>query len=349
MRHFPSGAKAAMLSTAAIFLGLAAFEAYLGIEQFRGDGTRMEGSVTEGFTRLDDVLGYAPQKNSRITARKFYGDTLIYDVVYTIGPNGLRISPPVNPEPRGCVAFFGDSVTFGEGVKDQETFPYQVGLKTGGEFVIFNLAFSGYGPHQMLASLQTHRFEEAVNCRPTNFIYLAIREHIARVAGLAKWDHHGPRYRLDTGGKLVRDGNFDSARRSTSSWIDATIGSFRTWQRLFGSGREANSADFELFLAVVREAAKLTHQRYPNSKFQVILWDARNDHRLSAIEANLQTAGIPAYRLTSVISDSRVNWSRYVLDAHDMHPNASSYELLANFVTDRLLQVRDGSDAQKAR
>jgi hypothetical protein len=63
-----------MLCTAAIFFGLGAFEAYLGIEQHMGDGTRMEGSITEGFTRPDDILGYAPQRGSHITARKFYGE-----------------------------------------------------------------------------------------------------------------------------------------------------------------------------------------------------------------------------------------------------------------------------------
>jgi hypothetical protein len=247
------------------------------------------------------------------------------------------------------VVFFGDSVTFGEGVNDRESFPYQVGLKTDGQFEVFNLAFSGYGPHQMLASLQSHRFEEAVGCRPTSFIYLSIREHLARVAGLAPWDRHGPRYRLKTDGKLVRDGNFDSPRWSAPAWIGRAIQTSCIWQRFFGYGREAEAADLELFLAIVREAAKLTHQRYSDSKFHVILWDARNDRLLSAIESNLRAAGIAVYQLTSVIPDSRGNWSQYVLDAHDMHPNARSYELLADFVVDRILQVRIDDHAQEAK
>lgn len=341
--------KISMLCAAAIVLGLAAFEAFLGIEQLIGDGTRMEGSITDGFTRPDDILGYAPQRGSRVSARKFYGDTLIYDVVYTIGANGLRISPPANQNPRQCVVFFGDSVTFGEGVNDRESFPYQVGLKTDGEFEIFNLAFSGYGPHQMLASLQSHRFEEAVDCRPTHFIYLSIREHLARVAGLAPWDRHGPRYTLRTDGTLVRDGNFDSPRPSAPAWIGAAIRSSRIGQRFFGYGREADAADIELFLAVVRESARLAHERYPDSRFHVILWDARNDQVLSAIESNLRAVGIGVYRLTSIISDSRVNWGQYVLDAHDTHPNARSYELLADFVVDQMLRVRIGDDAQQAK
>jgi hypothetical protein len=165
---------------------------------------------------------------------------------------------------------------------------------------------------------------------------------------LAPWDRHGPRYRLKTDGKLVRDGNFDSPRRSAADWVGAAIRSSCTWQRFFGYGREADAADLKLFLAVVRESARLTRQRYPESRFQVILWDARNDQLVSAIESSLRAAGIAVYQLTSIIPDSRENWRQHVLDAHDMHPNARSYELLADFVVDRMLQVRVDDDAQKA-
>src|SRR5690348_5151396 len=116
----------------AVTCGIAAFEAYLAIEQAQGDGTRMEGSITEDFTHPDDVLGYAPRAKTRVTARKWYHDILVYDVAYTIDADALRISPPPADGPKqGCILFFGDSVTFGEGVNDEETFAYRTGLATG--------------------------------------------------------------------------------------------------------------------------------------------------------------------------------------------------------------------------
>src|SRR5262249_9539451 len=81
-----------LVNGAALILALAAFEAYLGIQQRQGDGTRVEGTVNDE-TQPNDLLGYAPVENSRLTARKFYGNELIYDVVYSIGPGGLRIVP----------------------------------------------------------------------------------------------------------------------------------------------------------------------------------------------------------------------------------------------------------------
>ena len=81
----------------------------------------MEGTIVEGYTHPDDMLGYAPDPGKRVTARKLHGNTALYDVTYTIGTDGLRVTPsaPGTPVAR-CVIFFGDSVTFGEGVNDDE-------------------------------------------------------------------------------------------------------------------------------------------------------------------------------------------------------------------------------------
>src|SRR5207247_10000624 len=131
--------------------------------------------ITEDFTHADDTLRYAPDANRRVTARKLYRDQVLYDVTYTIGPDGLRVAPPAyDVAVGGCVVFFGDSVSFGEGVNDDQTFPYLVGLKTEGRYRIYNFAFSGYGPHQMLAALQAGRVARIVLCRSTRVIYLTI-------------------------------------------------------------------------------------------------------------------------------------------------------------------------------
>src|SRR4051812_8914601 len=90
----------------ACLLALAAFEGYLAHQQSQGDGTRLEGSITVGFTHADDVVGYAPDPSARVTARKLYNDDVIYDVVYTIGRDGMRVAPPHQEPLAGCVVFF---------------------------------------------------------------------------------------------------------------------------------------------------------------------------------------------------------------------------------------------------
>src|SRR5678815_5701888 len=75
-------------------IALALFELTLGLKELRGDETVVEGSISDGFTQRNDLLGYAPPRAHRVTARKRFKDQVIYDVVYTIGENGLRIAPP---------------------------------------------------------------------------------------------------------------------------------------------------------------------------------------------------------------------------------------------------------------
>jgi hypothetical protein len=330
-------------NVAAISMALAIFEVYLSIGAPGSDGTRMEGTITDGFTHPDDVLGYAPNKNSRVTARKYYGDSLLYDAVYTINSDGLRVAPPTEDRPLGCVVFFGDSVTFGEGLNDTDTFPYQVGLKSNSRYAIYNFAFSGYGPHQMLASLKAGVVSRTLRCRPTQFIYLTIPEHIARAAGLAFWDKHGPRFKLAGDGTVSQDGHFDDAPRllgglTLPTWVWRSLRSSLTWQKLFGSQRNPDPADLALLLAVIHESARLVKEQYEGAEFDVILWDGRIDPRLDLIEADLRGTGIPVFRLTSAIPNYPRDWRSYVLSTHDLHPNSVQDELLADYIVSHVLK-----------
>jgi hypothetical protein len=333
---------------ATIFLAVGGAEGYFVYEQAKGDGTRIEGSINDEFTQSDDLLGYAPRENIRVTARKVHGSSVIYDVIYSILPNGLRITPPASDATHGCLAFFGDSVTFGEGVHDEESLPYRVAIKAAGEYAVHNFAFSGYGPHQMLATLQAHREAVLLNCTPTHFIYWCIPEHVERVAGLAFWDKHGPRFKLTSDEAVVRDGNFDDSREllppsAMRQWGKGIFDSFLTGQKLFGRKREAGPADLTLLIAVIREAARVAKSRYPGSHFDVILWDGDDNERVRSIESGLQLDGIPVHRETKAIPDLRANWRQYVISEHDLHPNPHTLELLADYVMHSILGVRGTS------
>jgi hypothetical protein len=121
-----------------------------------------------------EILGYAPLPNTRPHHIKYYKDELIFDVVYTIDANGLRKSPPYEPgKDPGSILFFGDSFTFGEGVKDEETLPYLTGVKARGNYHIYNFGFRGYGTHQMLSAIEHGMVENLVKEPPKFVIYQA--------------------------------------------------------------------------------------------------------------------------------------------------------------------------------
>jgi hypothetical protein len=316
--------KIVMINIAAISFVFAAFEAYLGVKKkLAGDGTRMEGTITKGFTHQDDVVGYAPNKDSQVTARKLYGGSVIYDVVYTIGPDGLRTGPSFKEQGRRCIIFFGGSNTFGEGVNDQVPFPYRVGEMLGGEgeYRVYNFGFSGYGPHQMLAILQSGRLEQIVACSPAFFIYYSIPAHVARVAGLTVWDRHGPRFRLGRDGVVVRAGHFDYP-----------------YSGLLNYGYRAIAS------SLTRQAAAITQERYPGSEFHIILADDRNDKL--GLRRKLENDKIVVHELISAIPDYWANADQYVLSVHDRHPNRRKHDMIAKYIVSQIVKHIDHKEGR---
>jgi hypothetical protein len=129
-------------------------------------------TVSDGSFVPDDVLGTVPAKETRAHSKESRHGKVLYDVTYTIAANGLRIAPPTNTARLdGSVLFFGDSFTYGEGVQDDESMPYQVGMQSGGHYRIYNFGFHGYGPNQMLAAVESGRVRQVVDMPPRYAIY----------------------------------------------------------------------------------------------------------------------------------------------------------------------------------
>jgi hypothetical protein len=70
-----------------------------------------------------------------------------------IDARGFRAMPPPPPSPRGRVWVLGDSVAFGYGVDDDQTFSARLAA-THPELAVENLAVSGYGTDQELLLLR---------------------------------------------------------------------------------------------------------------------------------------------------------------------------------------------------
>jgi hypothetical protein len=343
------------VNLAAIVFGLACFEFYLDFPNFAGarpsplhgshaplpasSRLRIESSVDQ-FIFDDNLLGYAPKKNSRVKVREYFGNKFVYRAVYTIGADGLRVMPPhKKTNPAGCIVFFGDSFTFGDGLNDDQTYPYLVARQLGKSYAAYNFGFSGYGPHQMLAELQAKRVQSIVDCRPTQFFFLFLSSHVARAVGINPSHRAQPRYRLDGNGRAVRDGTMrDPLRLFANLTIPRwTVDRFRTWQRLFGRTRALSSGDVALTIAVMREAVNLTRKRYPGSAFDVILFDYRNDPAImSAVERALNAIKVGTYRISHVVPDITVHPDRYLI-AMDGHPNARLDALLADYIANAII------------
>ena len=220
--------KKTFLFLSALLLSLALAEGMLSLaESAEQESERKSGSYTKGYSRPlrknGGVLGYQPYAARQIQAWKTFGRERVYDVVYTIDGDGYRQTPGFTGEEEAGepIVFFGGSFAFGEGVNDDETLPYFVAVETNWSRPVLNAAFIGYGPHQMLRSLELGTLGELGYGSVGIAVYEALPDHARRAAGDAWWDPVGPKYTLDETGAAQYRGRFtDVPTRSSSHTTD---------------------------------------------------------------------------------------------------------------------------------
>jgi hypothetical protein len=298
-----------------------------------------------GYFLPDDDLGGAAQHGAAHVL-KYHGNDVVYDVTYTIGANGLRVSPPDSarggPGDAECGLFFGDSFMFGEGLADDQTLPYRVGVLSGGRVRAYNFGFHGFGAQQMLAALERNRVAPAIGCRPTEIVYEAIPDHVARAAGLYNFMTHGPRYEVVTGSdgadSAAYRGHFDDGR---SSGVRAVLGAVfaHSWlyRWIVSLSPPPDDEDLRRYLAIVATAKRVAEAKYPGCRFDVLYWSihgggAMDEKTLPA----LQKLGLRVHVVDMILPGFARNPSQYWLSRYDAHPSARADDLLARYLVQTL-------------
>jgi hypothetical protein len=282
-------------------------------------------------------LGYAPLKNSAASHMKYYGQEFVFNAVYTIDSDGLRMSPPYHVhEGLGSILFFGGSFTYGTGVNDRETMPYQVGIKTRGRYRIYNFGFRGYGPHQMLSALEHGLVERIVKARPRYAIYQALPGHIGRAAGLGFWDVHGPRYILNKEGKIVNKGHFD--KRLTSLLIKSHIFRKILVRNLGRIQYEKKHVD--LFIEIVLASKKMIEALYPGCEFHLIFWDDNLHKSTEEVLTRLREKQIGVHPVSHIFNSqgASIRPSDLRISKHDAHPTPLAHEIIADYVAREIIK-----------
>ncbi|MBZ5705514.1 MAG: hypothetical protein LAN63_09175 [Acidobacteriia bacterium] len=326
----------ALLSSAAVLMvTLAAAETYITLHP------PLHPTVSGGYYVLDDVLGTVPARPTQAHATEFDRGKLIYDVTYTIGSNGLRIAPPPNASGlAGSILFFGCSFTFGEGVQDDETMPYQVGIQSSGRYQIYNFAFHGYGPEHMLAAIESGKVHQVVETPPRYAIYQVLPDHVARVAGKIPYGKHNPRYQLDADGTVHLHGHFDDGEKPPSvlkAKLEWQLRKAAIYQMLKGLEPPTDENDIRLLLATIRRSRDLLVAEYPGIEFHVILWPKSPGEETiyRELQEGFRRMNIPGYLVENIFPD--YDTGKYWLDPDDRHPNALANRLLAKYVVTTIL------------
>jgi hypothetical protein len=247
---------------------------------------------TRGFSTSRPVIGWGPKQPGVYHGEKASADgTRIYAADYTIGDQLLRRTLSGSAGPT--VAFFGDSMTFGQGLVDKDTLPQVFADLTGRTTRVLNFGFPGYGPQQFLRSLETGLFDPLLSDAKT-FVFLTAAWHVERAACLASFVARAPRYELRDGEPVFVGACAEGLYRA---WQDVVVGS-ATYHRFVEPFLTAVGADdVELYLAELRRGAEFVKQKYGGR--MIVLYLSEGDDYLAKsgftdakIEENLRESGI---------------------------------------------------------
>jgi hypothetical protein len=215
--------------------------------------------VTNGLFVPQPDIGWGPQHPGRFHAEKTdpKSGIPIYRADYTIDSNLLRQARSVETGPT--IVFFGDSFTFGEGLNDAETLPQVFADLLGRKQRVLNLGFSGYGPQQFLAELQTGRFDGVIGAQPRLFIFMTGVGHAERTACKPFWVRWGPRYALENGQVALKGACYEGLSLRVREWLE-DMASYRLFIEPYF--QEVTHEDLELYVRILLAAVNLAKENY---------------------------------------------------------------------------------------
>ncbi len=196
-------------------------------------------------------LGYILVRHAaEILAVKEIQSQIVYSAQYHLLPSGWR-AVPQHPGAEEAVVFLGCSFTFGEGLSDQDTYPYKVAERLGDRFQVFNYGVPGYGTHQVLALIEEGYLDEiAKKYEKMHVFYMSIPTHAVRNIDKSAWDRDGPCYQLTADGRVEYKGSFYEVEKGGQSQ-----------SLLMGKLNESQYME-TLHLALIKEAEKLVREKY---------------------------------------------------------------------------------------
>lgn len=279
----------------------------------------------------DPLLGYSPKpQKAHTSCLRMIGDVPVYDIEVNTLESGWRVTPQRGEKAETAVVFLGCSYTFGDGLQDNETYPYRVGEELGDAYQVFNLGVSGYGTHQVLALIENGRLDPIFQRYKKVYVfYMALEDHIRRCGGYAPWDTEGPRYVLKDG-EATYTGSFAANR----SWLGRLAGVVfersNLYEKILNMPTEAQRERLtDLYIAMIDKANTILQQKY-HSNLVLLTWMEDK-----SFQTEFERSGIQVIDPSPYFPDFATNKAAYKIK-NDGHPNARADALLAQAVVDYL-------------
>jgi len=287
------------------------------------------------------TVGYRPQNDAHVTARKMINGQTIYNVAYTTDNHHRRVTPGQDDRPSGdALFFFGGSFAFGEGLNDNETLPYYVAMDAPA-YRVYNYGFSGYGPQQAVAQLRDDSLFGPEGKRQAIGIYVFIPHHIRRAIGsmrvVSEWGYHFPDYEEDGRGGVVLNQTFERGR-PWRTWIYRLMAREQVW-RYFKVDwpLSISHGDIVHTAHILAAAQKAFEQRFHGGVFYVLMYPEEGHAEVKAFRT------VPVFRaagLRILDASKTVDLSQPGMTIRgDNHPTAEANRLLAGHIV-KVLNLR---------
>lgn len=265
------------------------------------------------------VFGSQPRPGVA-TSRKLTGQgELIYDVKYSIGEDGFRITPDAGAGTDGQINFLGCSYTFGEGLADAETFPNHVARLLPG-YRVKNYAMHGWGVHQALAVLESIDDPARIN------FLLTVPWHADRSACVPFYSIGSPRYVLDGDGRLRRDGVCGETWHRLPWPVRSMFTRSNLYQFVSTRLLRDQDREIDLYLAIIKRIRDLSAERGARLVVGFIkaeAWQFNGRYSNERIVEILRGWDIPVIDMTLATKAEQLP-RQFYLHPHDRHPSAAA-------------------------
>lgn len=339
------GVKLISLNIGVVILTLGVFEAYLWGHDLMP--LRINYAVEDPryvTANLDDYPSdVSLQPHITQPHTRYLNGNALFQAQYTTNAHGLRQMPFAERTDIPCILFFGGSFTFGWGVNDVETYPYQVALQTEGDYQVHNFAISAAGPQQMLQAIEQGFVAEVIGaCQPHYIFYLTIPDHVVRAVGIPEYSWHSARYILDDTGHLIQAGVHPAPYDHWPyplRYIGWQLDKSRIYKNLFLRPRAVTAQDFEVYLAIMQQSQQLLLEQYPTATFHILVWGSERETS-PFVQSLIETfdegpATLHPLREALVTHPGQV-WDQSFIIA-DGHPDAAAHADIAAYVVTTII------------
>ena len=290
-----------------------------------------ESGYKNGYNEQIEGFGNRPTPGVHSSRKLTLDGEIIYDVTYTIGDDGYRMSRTSEPFMANV---YGGSFTFGEGLNDNETLVHYLWADHG--FNAKSVGVHGYGLQQAL-----YNIEHGLTTSEGFNILLTVPWHALRstckpyyVSGTPRYEVEGNYARL--AGVCSDEGLFSRIARHSNI--------FKLVQKaLYNEKNRITDEDIELYLAIVRTIARHTHES--NSRL-VIAYIQATEERMQFTEWSNESLLEELKAISDILVDVTLSDKQETLDRRyyvhelDQHPSAEANRERAQLIFQSLTNSR---------